>query len=266
MKKAIPFFLKMDEDGIPPYTEAIAMNYGWVWKIPLQHRYGCGYVFDSDYISENQAMEEIEKFFNIKPEYPRGGKGAFSFDPGCFDRVLINNVLAVGLSSGFVEPLEATSIAQLIVLLRRFFTNPRLLIDRDKDYVEHFNKKYVNDSEFVADFIHMHYLTNKSNSLFWNEFKQKNQTPKSLTDRIKLMNNETTFDDDLFSMHSAYSYYAIANGMDIVDKDRLAKAYSDLGFDSHANLISLSKTKNADIINLFLSHKDFLKKLGAFNE
>ena len=56
IKKAIPFFLPTDNK---PYTQAIAMKYGWVWKIPLQHRYGAGYIFDSD--EEEKAMEEWDK-------------------------------------------------------------------------------------------------------------------------------------------------------------------------------------------------------------
>ena len=69
---------------IPPYTEAIAMDYGWMWKIPLQDRYGCGYVFDSNYISDENAIKEIENFLGFEPQYPRKEKGAFNFFAGCF--------------------------------------------------------------------------------------------------------------------------------------------------------------------------------------
>lgn len=264
MKKAIPFFLPIDKDNIPPYTEAIAMDYGWMWKIPLQHRYGCGYVFDSDYISEEEAMNEIESFLGFKPDYPRAGKGAFNFNPGCFDRVLINNVLAVGLSSGFVEPLEATSIAQSIVLLRRFFMHPGLLVERNQDFVEYFNKSYIKDSEFIADFIQMHYLTNKTNTPFWKNFRDNNKISNSLIYRIGLMDNSMALEDGIFSMHSSYSYYSVANGMGLLDKQKVLNTYKDLGFNNFTDKIK--NGKNSDLINSFLTHSEFLGMLGAQND
>ena len=64
MKKAVPFMLKQDKQ-LKPYTEAIAMKYGWVWKIPLQERWGSGYIFDSNYINADQAIEEASKYFKL---------------------------------------------------------------------------------------------------------------------------------------------------------------------------------------------------------
>ena len=60
MKQAIPFCLN-HKGAIPPYTIALAMKHGWIWKIPLQHRIGAGYIFDSDYINRDQALAEAEK-------------------------------------------------------------------------------------------------------------------------------------------------------------------------------------------------------------
>ena len=59
---AIPYFLPMGEK-IPPYTKSIAMDYGWMWQIPLQNRWGCGYIFDDSYIDVETAKEEVRKYF-----------------------------------------------------------------------------------------------------------------------------------------------------------------------------------------------------------
>ena len=130
-KKAIPFFLEMDKE-IPPYTEAIAMDYGWMWKIPTQDRYGCGYVYDSNYISDDDAIKEIENYLGFEPQYPRKEKGAFSFSAGCFEDIWIKNCLSVGLSAGFLEPLEATSIMQTIFALKRFMSDKQNLYTNDR--------------------------------------------------------------------------------------------------------------------------------------
>lgn len=63
MKRALPFQLPINENEIPPYTEAKALKYGWMWQIPVQTRYGCGYVFDSDYIDDEQAKAEIREMY-----------------------------------------------------------------------------------------------------------------------------------------------------------------------------------------------------------
>lgn len=266
MKKAIPFVIPIDKNNIPPYTEAIAMDYGWMWKIPLQNRYGCGYVFDSDYISEPDAIKEIENFLGFEPEYPRKNKGSFSFNPGCFKNVLVGNVLGVGLASGFVEPLEATSIAQTIVLLQRFFTNPALMFIKDEENTKHFNQKYVDDSEFIADFIQMHYMTKKTNTDFWINFINKNNISKTLIHRINLMKNSMVTDQELFRLHSAYSYYAIANGIDLLDKEKTNKYIDTLGFKKLKNIINDEKQYYINTDEKFLYHHDILKMLGGFSE
>ena len=114
----IPFFLNQESE-ILPCTHAIAMKYGWIWKIPLQHRFGSGYIFDSDYINEEQALREAEKKLNQKLISPK----VISFDAGRFEKVWVKNCIAVGLSAGFTEPLEATSLyitVQQLLFLAHF--------------------------------------------------------------------------------------------------------------------------------------------------
>jgi tryptophan halogenase len=266
MKKAIPFFIDIDKENIPTYTEAIAMNYGWMWKIPLQHRYGCGYVFDSDYITNEDAIKEIENFLGYEPNYPKPNKGSFDFDPGCFKTVLKNNVVAVGLSSGFIEPLEATSIMQIIVLLQRLFTNPSLMFNKNQFAVDHFNDKYVNDCKEVLDLIQLHYLTNKENTLFWSEFKNKNKISESLTKKINIINNSILLQEDVGKMFPSDSYYLITKGMNILNLDNIKSIYSSLSLDKFEASRNNQKEKQDIVSNLFLKHHDFLKNLGGLND
>jgi tryptophan halogenase len=266
MKKAIPFFIEIDKENIPPYTESIAMNYGWMWKIPLQHRYGCGYVFDSDYITQEEAVIEIEKFLGFEPKYPKENKGSFDFNPGCFNDVLINNVLCVGLSSGFIEPLEATSITQSIILLTRFFSNPALLLKRNQSVVDIFNKKYVEDSRYVVDFVQLHYFTNKTNTKFWSEFIEKNKISESLKHKMLLMNESVLLNEDTITMFAPDSYYAVANGLNLLNKENIKNHYKSLGFDQFIPKIKNKKNIKEGLEKSFLSHKDFLKYVGDLND
>jgi|688.fasta_scaffold63549_3 tryptophan halogenase len=266
MKKAIPFFIDIDKDNIPPYTESIAMNYGWMWKIPLQHRYGCGYVFDSDYISEEEAIQEIEEFLGFEPNYPKKDKGSFNFEPGCFSTVLNKNVIAVGLASGFVEPLEATSIMQTIVLLKRLFTDPSLMFEPNQDMVDRFNSEYVSDCEEVADFIQMHYLTNKTNTDFWKNFKEKNLVSQSLEKKILILNNSLLLQEDSGTLFPSDSYYLVAKGLGLLSQDNMVKQYNYLNLSDLEDTRKNQKLTQKKFMNSFLSHSFFLKELGGLSD
>lgn len=268
MKKALPFFIEMDKDSIPAYTEAIAMDYGWMWKIPLQHRYGCGYVFDSDYIDEDQAKEEIEKFLGFKPFYPRETKGAFSFNPGCFEEVWINNCLAVGLSSAFVEPLEATSLGQTVDLLQKFFTSKHLIFSNNKTEKKLFNKNYLTTTEEIVDFLCLHYVTNKDNSEFWKHFNKKNKKSKKLTNYLKLGKNfnlkhSSFMGDEFFTLEN---YYEIIFGNKIFNKKHLTKIKKEYFETNNLNYFNDKILHKKNVAKNFISHKYFLKFMGGLND
>tara|TARA_R110000822_G_scaffold231688_1_gene363588 strand:- start:41 stop:1528 length:1488 start_codon:yes stop_codon:yes gene_type:complete len=178
MKQAVPFFLPHD-NNVDARTDAIAMKYGWVWKIPVRDRYGCGYVFDSDYITAEEALAEASEYFSVKLESPR----VFKFSAGCYRETLIGNCMAAGLSQGFVEPLEATSLMTSFLSLRAMFEFG-IFAERSEVAVQRFNKKIFDRNVAIADFIHMHYLTSRNDSPFWCEFKKKNKTPEDVVDLV----------------------------------------------------------------------------------
>lgn len=266
MKKAIPFFIEIDKNNIPPYTEAIAMKYGWMWKIPLQHRFGCGYVFDSDYINEKDAKKEIEKYLGFTPEYPRENKGAFSFEAGCFEEVWTNNSLSVGLSSGFLEPLEATSLHQLTMLLKRFFTNKQDMFTENKKIKDIFNKKYVEETDGVANFIYFHYLTKRNDSIFWKEFQNKNKIPKKLEDVIFLLQNSILVDLPLNEIFESINYYTIAFGINFIPYNNIEKIYEDNKMFIYNENINIQEETFNNVYDNFISHSKFLKYLGGLND
>jgi tryptophan halogenase len=190
VNKAVPFFLPLSEQ-IPPYTESIAMDYGWMWKIPTQERFGCGYVFDDAHIDEDQALQEIEAFVGHEVDSPR----TFSFDAGCYTTPWVNNCLAVGLSSGFIEPLEATSIWQWTKMLSRFLSTGVNLVSRNEESKCNFNKVYVDETNDVASFLYLHYVTKKKNSVFWRDFTKNNAMPDDVKSILSIVKERPIFDD-----------------------------------------------------------------------
>ena len=177
VNSAIPFFIEIDnKKDIPPFTESIAMKYGWMWKIPTQERYGCGYVYDSSLISEEDAVKEIEEYLGFQPIYPRKNKGSFKFDAGYYKNSWTNNCIALGLSSGFIEPLEATSIMSTIESLKKIFSNIQNITIRNNDIIKSYNNFIEYQNNNILDFIYFHYMSGRKDTEFWKKFTIENAT------------------------------------------------------------------------------------------
>lgn len=257
---AVPFFLKVDKD-IPPYTEAIAMRYGWIWKIPLQSRIGCGYAYDSTLISEEEAVNEIEAYLGYEPEYPRKNKGGFKFSAGCYEEVWINNCVAVGLASSFIEPLEATSITASLILLNRLLENPEWLFENNKNVKDEFNKGMLEVVDHVARFIYFHYLGERKDTEFWNKFSYEN-APEKLKEKLNLWQERFPNIDDTTNSRPYLSWLLVGLGVNAINKN-LADKYIE-GSERYRNSLStydyfvdLQNQKVAECIK----HTEFLENL-----
>ncbi|MEJ6007484.1 tryptophan halogenase family protein [Paucibacter sp. AS339] len=166
----------------PPYTRSIAHPFGWQWRIPLQHRVGNGLVYSSRELSDADAPEmltrHVEGELLMKPRLLR-------FTPGQRREVWTRNCIAVGLSSGFIEPLESTSIhliQRAAIRLMRLFPAGGV---REVDRVE-FNRQTQDDLEHIRDFIILHYhVTERDDSDLWRHVRTM-AVPETLRHRIEL--------------------------------------------------------------------------------
>lgn len=169
------------EDPIP-YTRSIAREAGWQWRIPLQHRVGNGLVFSSDHWSDDEAISILRK--NIKGE-PLTEPRVLKFNTGQRHKHWHLNCVSMGLSSGFIEPLESTSIHLIqrsIIRLMQLFPYAGI---RQPD-IDEFNTQMTEEIEHVRDFIILHYhVTDRSDSAFWRECASMD-IPDSLRHRIEL--------------------------------------------------------------------------------
>ena len=170
-------------EEIEPYTRAVAMPAGWRWRIPLQHRIGNGYVFSSAFVSEDEACSVIAG--NVEGE-PLADPRVLRFRGGRRKRSWSRNVVAVGLSSGFLEPLESTSIylAQMaITYLIELFPSDGRIDPRDRD---EFNRLVDMEYDRVRDFLILHFhATTRDDSAFWNHVRTM-EVPDTLAAKMEL--------------------------------------------------------------------------------
>lgn len=205
---------------LAPLTRSTARDAGWQWRIPLQHRIGNGHVYSSQYIGDDEAAAVLMANLDGKPlAEPRQVK----FRPGKRHRAWEKNCVAIGLSGGFLEPLESTSIylAQIAVtnLLQLF---PAKVIDsrlRDE-----FNRLVDNEYDRVRDFLILHYHANtRDDGELW-RYCRDMKVPDSLLSKIEQFERRghiPRYKDGLFSPQS---WLAVFDGQDIVARgyDRLA--------------------------------------------
>lgn len=184
-----------------PYTRSVAWGAGWQWKIPLQHRVGSGLVYCSDYLSDDEAANTL--LHNIEGERliePR----VIKYRTGQRKRYWNKNCIAVGLSSGFVEPLESTSIHfiqnsvlwLLLMFPRQGITEP---------LVTEYNAVLKREAANIRDFIVLHYhVTERDDTEFWN-YCRTMSIPDSLQHRLALFRQSGRIfkpQDDLFAENS----------------------------------------------------------------
>lgn len=184
-----------------PYTRSSAHDAGWQWRIPLQSRVGNGLVYCSNYLSDDEAekqlLEHIQGSTITKPK-------VIKFKPGRRLKGWNKNCLALGLASGFIEPLESTSIHLImsgIIRFLRLFPFDGI----EQSAIDEYNIKLESELKNIRDFIILHYkVTNRNDSDFWRHCKGMT-IPKTLQHKIDLFENTGRVfldDGDLFRVDS----------------------------------------------------------------
>ncbi len=178
------------EDSFAPYTRSRALDAGWTWRIPLQNRVGNGYVYCSDYISDEQAVETLRGQLEGQV---LGEPNFVKFRAGHVKRFWIGNCVAIGLASGFLEPLESTSISLIqmgIDKLLHFWPDENMTPELSAQLSGEYNRLSVTEFERIRDFIILHYSANgrpsdNGRGELW-RYCREMPLPETLTRKIAL--------------------------------------------------------------------------------
>lgn len=194
---------------LSPVTVSRAQDFGWSWHIPLQHRMGNGYVFDSSLCPDDIALDTLHK--NLSGEAltePR----FLNFTTGFRQQSWKSNCLAVGLSAGFLEPLESTAIHMITKSLKVFLKLFPHQIDAPELAFE-FNRQMTEAFTEIRDFLVFHYCTSRrSDTEFWQKVTDVDM-PESLKVKIQLLKLRGWIEPDAANLFKQVNWHAVAAGM-----------------------------------------------------
>ena len=249
---------------IPPYTQSTARGAGWQWRIPLQHRIGSGYVYCSEFVSDDEATATL--LANIDGPALREPK-TLRFSTGHRKQFWRKNCVAIGLSSGFLEPLESTSIHLIqtgITKLLDFFP-ARGFAQAD---IDEYNRHAIAEFESVRDFIVLHYhATERNDAPLW-DYCRAMDIPTTLQRKIDLFRTHARLarlaPQDFFT-HTSWIAVLLGQGVVPHSYDPLVDIHEPA---SVRERLSAIRDEVRQAVSGMATHEDFISRrilqVGAY--
>jgi tryptophan halogenase len=203
---------------IAPYTTSFAMDAGWRWKIPLQHRTGNGYVYASAFVDDQLATQALVNAVGETAQPLAQPPRLLRFTAGRRRSSWVGNCIAVGLSSGFLEPLESTSIYLIQVAITTLVELFPAGADHTTERAE-FNRVMALEYERIRDFLILHYhATERADTPFW-DYVRTMPIPDSLAQRIALFRARGRVETFARGLFLEPSWLAVLHGQRIMPDD-----------------------------------------------
>lgn len=241
-----------------PVTEAIAMNNGWMWKIPVGNRNKYGYVFSSKFTDRDEVVDEIRAKLNKNGLYHK----TIKFPCKRLKNPWNKNILRMGLSAGFLEPLQATAIHTTIASLIMFTTH-NFSEDANQAVKNAYNKKVGDMVDGFVDFISLHYQGRSDND-FW--LYMANNATDRVKDIVYMCQSKAPHVHDLPTNQFSAGYGIWSHtldGLNLISKDVAAKQLNTF---HHTKMVADEEwrkhfvDKTNSIILMMISNSDFMRR------
>jgi flavin-dependent dehydrogenase len=259
---------------IASMTMSTATQAGWIWDIGLQERRGVGHVFSNAHTSEDEALQTVRNYVQRTSPGVDLGDLAFRhipFKPGYRRELWVNNCVAVGLSAGFVEPLEASALALIeqaaAIIGQQFPANREIM----SVVARRFNHRMSYHWERLIEFLKLHYvLSRRTDSRYWSDCRDPDTCPPGLRDKLSVWQQQPPWHDDsprVDELFPSASYQYILYGMGFVpsypfspgvnpERDRLrAEDLVRSNYEKTQRMLNLLPT-NRELINAVISHSE----------
>ena len=244
-----------------PYTRAMAHKAGWMWRIPLQHRVGNGIVFSSAHMSPDEAERMLQK--RIEGDVLIDSR-LIRFRAGCRRKVWVKNCIALGLSTGFIEPLESTSIHLIMIAITRLLQMfPYAGISETA--AERFNFLSARELEGIRDFIVLHYhLTDREDSDFW-RYCRNMDVPDSLATRLAQFRDTAHAFQESHDLFTVDSWVTVMLGQGIMPRNH-HPAVQQMPEERLRQSLTAARTKIARAVERMPSHEEWLSRYRGETE
>jgi tryptophan 7-halogenase len=250
--------------ALTPYTRVSAKSAGWMWRIPLQHRTGNGYVFSSRFIAESAARDFLLTTIGSEAQ---GEPRLLKFSPGRRERAWAGNCIGIGLASGFLEPLESTSI----YLVQAAVTDLINLIPRrganiaDRRLIDEFNRLNNMQYERIRDFLILHYTANERvGEPLW-DYVRSMTLPDTLTHKLELFRSRAALPNYQYGLFARDSWLSVLMGQGVSphSHDRLADSYA---LPALQERLSEFQQRIQDNVDAMPTHAEFVADYCQFSE
>lgn len=240
-------------EPLTPYTRATARAAGWQWRIPLQHRIGAGYVYSSEHLGDDEAAATLMANLDGKAH---SDPMPLRFTTGHREKFWNRNVVGLGLASGFLEPLESTSIYLMQSGIARLLG---LFPDRNFDPLlsERYNRESVFEFERVRDFLVLHYhATERDDTPFWNYCRTMN-VPDTLQEALDLFRADGRY------FRNGEDFFALPSWVQVMLGQRiLPRGYhpivDEMPEDKLSEFVERTRVDIARTVQAMPMHRDFL--------
>jgi hypothetical protein len=210
---------KNKEKQLEPYTNCTAIENGWVWNIPSWDKIGTGYVYSDKYVSDEKALEQLKKHLTKKGlDYSKSTFNNIKMRVGIHERIFVKNVCAIGLSAGFIEPLESNGLLSVHV----FLMNLVKILKRDvltQFIKDNFNIGCRKFFDGFVEFVAAHYAFScRKDTPYWRDIAKKSFYDNRIADN-ELESTMECYMDELCYLNSRSGYHYIATGMNYFSMD-----------------------------------------------
>lgn len=244
-----------DQNNLSSETQSKALKYGWVWHIPLHNRFGNGYVYSSDYVSEQQAEQELRELLGDKAK----GKSALHlhWTPGRIEQHWKKNCVAIGLSQGFLEPLEAPMLFIVQKSIERFIES----FEQggfSQDNQQAFNQEINNMIDGTRDYLQAHYAVNsRDDTAYWQDNRQNPNRSDTLNSILETWTSSANFDQVLHDCMDKLAYLKTSWYCLLAGKAHFHPTALN-GIDKKTAVSQQARLKRDKEATRFQPHKDYL--------